>query len=72
MFLLEQLQSIMNGDAPALNFDPLQAAFEEVEQSTEKKPDDVRESLFLLFHGPPNTSNLNQYLKESHPYLKIF
>lgn len=45
----------MNGSAPAPNFDPLKAAFEEVKPISEKEPSDALEKIFLVFHGAPET-----------------
>lgn len=54
--ILEQIENILSSAAPPPNFDPIVAAFAEVEKTPEKSPYDVREAVFLLFHGPANTS----------------
>lgn len=48
----------MDGEAPDLNFDPLEAAFEKVISASEVKTDKPREAVFLLFHGLPNTGRV--------------
>lgn len=49
------MENILSGAAPTLPFNPIEAAFEEVKVVPEKKPDDINEGIFLLFHGPANT-----------------
>lgn len=64
--ILEQVHNILSGAAPPLNFDPIKAALAEVETTPEKNPNDAKDAVFLLFHGPANTSISPQNKSYNH------